>query len=70
MNEQDLLKKGKVLAMTNLDSEAKKLVPEMTPEEREQHQIIDKKFHNLENYAFETQLRELVEQCIKPVRNM
>ena len=40
----------------------------MKDEEREQHSRIDKKFNNMEMYQFETQLRELVGECIAPIR--
>ena len=37
--------------------------------EIEQHYRIDIKYRNLEEYQFETQLRELVADCIQPVRD-
>ena len=42
----------------------------MSKEELDQHRVIDRKFHKLETYQFETQLRGLVEKFIKPIRNM
>ena len=41
----------------------------MNKNEIEQHHRIDIKYRNLEEYQFETQLRELVADCIQPVRD-
>ena len=54
--------------MNILNQETNKIAHLLKDEEREEHSKIDKKFHNMEMYQFETQLRELVGECIAPIR--
>ena len=54
--------------MNQLEDDAKSKLQNMLPEEIEQFSHIDAKYRNIERFKFETQLREIVGECIGPLR--
>lgn len=55
--------------MAHLKAETERQVNDMLPEEVEHHQKVDAVHRHLQNYQFETQLREIVSECMAPLRN-
>lgn len=41
---------------------------DMKKEERDQFRNMEKEYNDIQTYKFETQLRELVGECINPIR--
>ena len=54
--------------MHKLNEEANQRLGEMQSQEVKQFNQIDSKFKRMKDFEFETQLRELVAECIAPIR--
>ena len=54
--------------MEQLEKEAELKAPDMSSSELDQFQRVDAKYRNMQNYQFETLLREICAECIEPLR--
>lgn len=66
---EDMLKNIKSqYTMEQLEAQADEMAQHMPEDELEQHRQIDKKYKDLKSYQFDNKLREIVNECIKPLR--
>jgi len=55
--------------MDQLEVIADEMAQHMETNELEQHRQIDKKYKDLKTYQFDNKLREIVNECVKPLRS-